>query len=891
MRLHDIRDGIKQLVRLPLRTHEQMDADADAELESLLAERTDYLVARGWAPSDARTEALKRLGPPLNEAAHLLHQSARARERRKGVSEMLEELLLDARQALRALKRDARFATVAMLVVGLGIGASVTVFSVANALLLRPLPFLNAGELVWIENNSEEGLSGRTVQAYTLLDLRSGNRSFTDVAGYHAFYSQNNSRVVHNGETIRLTRVPVTENFFPLLGVTPLLGRSFSADESTGLGPQAVMLSYELWKNRYNSDRSIVGQSIVMNDAPATVVGVLPASFDFVSVFAPGTRADLFGPVPLSESTNRQGNLLFMVGRLRPGSSVTSSQADVKVVAERIKQATPKRNDLALVAMSLRLHVSGSVQSSLLVLALSVGVVMLIVCANLSNLLLARATTRQREMAVRVALGAGRRRLIRQALTESVVLSICGAILGLLLALVGTRIITGLPVDLPLLASVRIDGHALMFTVLLALGSGVVFGLAPAFQVPMNSLTSALKEGGRNATGGTGGRLLRQGFVVAEIAMACLLLVGAGLLTRSFVNVLKVDLGFQPARVSAMRADPDRSMLASEEKFIGYVDAVLLAARAVPGVSSAALSDGLPLSGNRTWNVSARDVSRPSGGWPPAFIHVVSDGFMETMGVRLIAGRDFDLRDGANSDSVIIVNEKLAKSLWPGQDAIGKFMNADKERRVVGVVADVRILAPEKSAGAELYLPIRQCYDFSSIHLVVRSTIPAASIARVLRTAMGDVAPGLAVNQLDNMEQIVESAVSPRRFLTLLLGGFALFALLLALIGIYGVISYTVTHRTQEIGVRMALGASAGQVQQRIFRETMTLTGAGMLIGTVASWALARTLGSLLFGVSATDPVTFAGMLVTLTIVAAFSGYLPARRASRIDPMMALRGS
>lgn len=894
MRPDEIRNGVKKEFGLPLRSQSDIDADADAELESVVQERVEYLVARGWSADNARSEALKRLGAPLEQAANSLHHSARTRERRKQLSEHAEELWLDLRYVFRTLRRDARFAILSMLIIGLGVGASVAVFSVANALLLRPLPFANPDELVWIENNSEEGLSGRTVQAFTVLDMRSGNRSFTDVAAYHAFYSQNNTRVLHNGETIRLTRVPVTQNFIAVLGVKPLLGRNFTDEESTGQGPRAVLLSYDLWMSRYNGDRDVIGKSITMNDAPATIVGVMPRSFDFPSIFAPGTRADLFGPVALNENTNRTGNLLFMIARMKTTSTIAGSSAEVRLVADRVKQSGIKRNTFVPVTMSLREHISGSVQSSLVLLSLAVVVVMLIVCANLSNLLLARATTRQREMAVRVALGAGRARLIRQTLTESVALSACGALLGLVFAFGATRMIASMSgTNLPLLSTVRVDGTALLFTAVLAVIAGVAFGIAPALQVPMRTLTSALKEGSRGATGGVGGRVVRQGLVITEIALACMLVVGAGLLTRSFLNVVNIDLGFKPDRVSAMRADPDRSLLTSQEKFVAYVDAVLAAARAVPGVTDAALSDGLPMGNNRTWNIAAKNGGYPTeeSGWPPAFIHVVSDGFMATLGVKLIAGRDFDVHDAIGGDSVIIVNESLAKTLWPGQDAIGKIMKADKERRVVGVVADVRILAPEKSAGSELYLPLRQSGDFSSIHLVVRSSIEPAQVARTLRAALATVAPNLASNQFDDLEQIVETAVSPRKFLTLLLGGFALFALLLALIGIYGVISYTVSHRTQEIGVRMALGASSGQVQARILRETLLLAGVGMMIGTVASWALSRALGSMLYGVSASDPVTFGVMLFTLTLVAIVSGYLPARRASRIDPLAALRNS
>lgn len=893
MRIQEIRDGVLRLIRLPLRTRAQIDADADAELESFLAERIDHLMSRGLSESDARQEALKRLGPSLSEAAHLLHHSARTRERRMNMRELFDDFTQDLRYSFRTLRRDARFAAFAVLIIGLGIGACVTVFSVANAMLIRPLPFADPDRLVWVPNTTGDGLSGSTSQVNNIRGLQAENKSFVAIGGYFAFSSANDTRLFENRETVRLSALPVTQNFFDVLGVKPLIGRGFSDQESAWKGPKAVMLSYSLWQRRYNSDKNIVGKTLVLNDEATTVVGVLPKTFNFGAVFVPGSHVDFFTPFPMTDETNRWGNTMSLIGRLKPGVSIAAAKAEAQMITKRWHDANPRTNTFVPGVVALRDHVSGSVQSALVVLALSVAVVMLIVCANLSNLLLARATTRQKEMAVRVALGAGKQRLVRQMLTESVVLSACGAAIGLILAIAGTRVIAGLNgMNLPLLAEVRVDGTALGFAALLAVVAGIAFGLVPALQIPSTGVHGALKESSRSSTGGNRGRVVRSTLVVSEIALACMLLVGAGLLARSFLKVLDVDMGFTPESVASLRVDPTSENTTSREKFDAYIDETLRLSRGVTGVQQAGITDGLPLGGNRTWGVAAKELTGyPKTDWPEAFVHIVSDGYLGAMNIRIKAGRDFSPSDNAKSDSVIIVNETLARTLFKGADPIGKVVRADKERTVVGVVADVRLLSLEKGGGAEMYLPIRQSGDFSSVNLVFRSRTSPAAAAKNIRTALLPLIPGLPANQITVLQEVVDTSVSPRRFMTVLLAGFAGFALLLALLGIYGVISYTVNHRTQEIGVRMALGATANQLQVRIIRETLTLAAVGMLIGTVASWMLAKTLGSLLFGVSAADPVTFAGMLVVLTIVATASGYLPARRASRIDPMMALRGS
>jgi predicted permease len=893
MRSRDLRAGVRRLFRLPLRTGPQVDADADEELRAFLAERVDDLMARGMSPDDARNEALRRLGASIDDAAASLHTSAMAREQRMRVRGMIVDLRQDLRYALRTLRRDAGFTAFAVVIIALGIGASATVFSVASALLLRPLPFANPRQLVWIPNGTDPGLSTQTAQVDPYLSFVKENRSFSDVAAYFAFYGVGDMKLSVGNDAIRLSAVPVTQNFFPLLGVRPVVGRGFSAEESAWNGPKAAMISNALWTRRFASDPNIIGRTVSLNGVSTTVIGVLPASFDFGSVFAPGARIDVFTPFPLTPETNRWGNTLSIVGRLKPGATLAGAVAELKVLSPRITGEHPNANSFKPVAMSLRDHVSGRTRSGLIVLAFAVGVVMLIVCANLSNLLLARATTRQKEMAIRAALGAGRRRLVRQMLTESVVLSFCGAALGLILAGVGTRAIAHMDaVSLPLLGNVGVDAGALGFTALLAIVAGLAFGMAPALQISETHVHDALKASGRTATGGKRGQWVRRSLVVSEIALACVLLVGSGLLIRSFLKVLDVDLGFRPERVAALRVDADANAFSTGPQFVAYVDEVLRLARQIPGVTAATVADGLPLGSNRSWGVAAGGEEFVKGKFQAGFIRVATDGFVDAMGMRVIAGRDLSPQDVQASEKVVVINQTAAKTLWPGRSALDKMMRVGgTDRRVVGIVGDVKHLALEEGAGNEVYLPLRQVFDFSSLTLIVRTNLEPASLAKTLRAALAPVAPNLATNEVQTLQDAVDKAVSPRRFFTALLGAFSVFALCLALLGIYGVISYTVTHRTQEIGLRIALGATSRQVQGRIIRETVELAVAGIVLGTIGAWLAGRTLSGFLFGVTAADPVTYVGMVVVLSVVAVVSGYVPARRASRIDPIVALRES
>ncbi len=859
-----------------------LDHDFGQETESHLAMLAEDNVRRGMTPEEARRQACVHLGGGTQlQGAHRGHRGL----------PIVETLLQDLRYATRAMRREVGFTLFVVLILGFGIGAATTVFGVVDALLLRPLPFHDPGRLVWITNLDVdgEGVSGETVPVGHFQALSRQNRSFAAVAAFSPFYRTGDQKLTGDGEPQRLTGVQVSNNFLSLLGVQPILGTQFNESDCQFRwnSPRVALLSYSLWQTRFRGDPRIVGRQLTLNDSPVTVIGVLPRSFSFDSVFAPGNPIDIYLPYPLTEQASRRGNELAMLGRLKPGATVESARAEMRVLGPAIRRMDPDR-DFQLVLSPLAEHVTGNLRPALFVLACAVGVVMLIACANLANLMLARSTSRRKEMAIRTALGAGRVRLIRQMLTESALLSGCGAALGLVLAAAAIRALAHLQAfRIPLLETLHIDTAAVAFTFLLALATGLVFGLIPALQT--GAAEGALKETSRGSSHGKRQAWIRGTLVVSEIAFACVLLVSAGLLIHSFVRVLDVRLGFQPKMAATMRVDPG-AQFSTRALRNGFYDEALRRVRAIPGIEAAGLTDILPLGIDRSWNCGAKGrVYSASHLPPPNFVRIVSDGYIRAMGIPLRAGRDLSDRDSASSAYVILINESLARTLWPGQNPVGQILACDKDREVVGVVSDVRHQALEQASGNEMYLPIRQTGDYSSVDLVIRTAMPLAGLAQPVRRTLRELDPTLPANQFRTLQDLVDIAVSPRRFVVVLLAGFSAFALVLASLGIYAVVSYSVNQQKREIGIRMALGARSGDVQARIVRQTLTLAAIGISLGMAASWAFARAIGSLLYGVTSTDPITFAGMLAILIAVAAGAGYLPARRASRIDPATVLR--
>jgi predicted permease len=865
----------------------ERDEDFEAELSANLEFMIEDNLRSGMAPEEARRMALVKLGGM--QQTRELHRESRGLP-------AVDALLRDARYGFRSLRRDSSLAFMATLIIGIGVGASSIVFSVFNTVLLRPLPFEDPGALVWIANGRSKNLSSQTVQIVNLNELREGSRSFVEIAGYSPFYGIGDIRLTGDGEPERVTEVPVTERFFALLGVKPHLGRFFSSSDAQPNSPKTVVLSHGFWERRFKADARAVGQVISLDGKPATIIGVLPPSFDFATTFTPGGRADLFRPFPLSPENNKQGNTLALIGRLKSGSDLALAQAEATVVGNRIKSEIDKgarRNTFNPRLVPLRERVSGNFRYALTVLLGAVGFVMMLVCANLSNLLLVRATARQKEMAIRAALGAGRGQLIRQLLVESILLASAGAAVGLAIAFAGTELLSRIEgAAIPLLSQVRLDGTATTVTLLLAMLTGILFGVTPALQLSATAPHAAMKEGSRGSTEGGVRRWLRPAFVVGEIAMVCVLLTGAGLLLRSLLRVLDVQLGFKVENVIALRIDPGPGYSTTTRKN-QYFDNVLEVVRTIPGVNSAGLTDALPLSDNfgwRRWDArTERDSASDSRPRSP-LVRMVDEAYFAAMEIPLRSGRVFTRTDNESSEAVMIVNEAMAKAFWPNGDAIGRSVTTGgTQRRIVGVVGGVRYFGLEQDSDAEMYMPIRQTGDFKVVDLVVKSALPPERIVSSIRDALRQMDPNLPATRFRTMRELVDNSVFPRRSVVLILAGFAGFGLVLASLGIYAVISYSVSQRKQEIGIRMALGASPSDLRALVLGETFGLTLVGVLIGVPAAWMAARTIQGLLFGVTLSDPLTHVAVLAVLAVVAGLAGYLPARRASALNPLEALR--
>jgi predicted permease len=812
----------------------------------------------------------------------------------------LDIFLQDLNYTLRTLSRDRGFTLVAVFILALAIGANIGVFSVVNTLLLRPLPFPDSHELVWIAPPPTScGLSCATYSADAYEEFREQSRAYQDVTGYEAFTTPNNLRLTGRGEPQSATGIEVIGNFFQVLGVEPAMGRLYTPDEASG-GPHAVaLLTNAYWRRQFNADPAILGKAIELNGTPTTIVGVLPDSFDFGAVFSPGAKVDLFTPLDLNLERN-WGNIVTFLGRLKPGVTVAQALDDANRVAPNIYfnvkfPRTLGRYKGDLIPVPLKDYVTGKLRRSLIALWCAVGVILLIAGVNLSNLLLARAVARAKEFAVRGALGASRGRIVRQLLMESLVLSSAGAALGLglALALIAWLVHQG-SVALPLLSSLRIDGEALGWTVLVAVFTATIFGLLPGLRIASGNIQEMLKDSGAGAGLGRKHERVRAALVVFEVALACVLLVSAGLLLRSFVKVLDVDLGFQPDRAASIRVEYDDSAPTGEASQIkrGEIFQQILARiSAIPGVEAAGMSDYLPLGLNREWDTpEPQGKTFAPGELPDPLVYVITPGFIHAMGIRM-HGRDFTWADGPHSERVVLINASAARVYWPGEDAVGKIlMRGTEEDHVVGVVDDVHEETVEGGTGSQIYYPAMQ-QGPSSAQLVVRTSLPPATLAASVLHALRELNPKQPAAEFQPIRTIVDRAVSPRRFFMLLVAAFAGLGLLLAALGIYGVISYSVMQRTQEIGIRMALGATTGEVQLRVIGRTLRLTLIGIAAGSIASLVVARAIAALLFGTTSTDPVTFAVVILMLAMVALVAGYLPARRASHIDPMVALRNN
>ena len=875
-----------------------LDADLEAELASHIEMAIEDNQARGLGWEEARRMALVRFGGVQIAREH--HRKARGLMSLDSLFD-LNILKQDVVFSLRTLKKDAGFTVVASLILALAIGANVAVFSVVNTILLRPLPFQNAQQLLWIAPPpSKCGMSCATYSTDAYDEFRVNSSSYQDVTGYFAFSSPGNLSLSRGGAPVPATGIDVIANFFQVLGVQAQMGRVFRAEDGRDGAAPVVLLTDSWWRTQFGADKDIAGKTIDLNGKQTTVIGVLPRTFDFGAVFSPGAKVDAITPLNLYGPPRDWGNIITMIGRLKPGVTLGQAVDEARRVEpsmcwnNRYPDSCGNYKD-AVVPVPLKDYVSGRLRRSLVVLWGAVGAILLIACVNLSNLLLARAAARSKEFAMRGALGASRGRIVRQLLTESLMLSGTGAVLGLGLAMILLRWLAHQgAIALPLLSQVHVDMAALGWTLLIAVSAAVLFGVVPGLQVARGNVQEALKESGPGVGHGRRHERVRAVLVVTEVALACALLVGAGLLLRSFLKVLDVDLGFQPSRAAAIKVEFDDSAKTPEEgaaKLRGIFQGILSRVSALPGVEAAGFVDYLPMGQNRAWGTpvpKGRYGPKDRPKIPNPLVYVVSPGYFRAMGTRL-QGRDFSWDDALKGQQVIILNESAAKFFWPKGNAVGQVVTTgDEDLVVVGVAQDVRAENAEDGSGWQAYYPSTQKHP-SGAQLVVRTRMKPAALASEVLGTLRELNPKQPAAEFKPVQMLVDHANSPRRFFMMLVGAFAGLGLLLAALGIYGVISYGVTRQTQEIGIRMALGSSTGRVQKMVLGNTLRLALIGIALGSVASVAVGRLIGSLLFGTSAWDVVTFAGMALGMVAVAAVSGYVPARRASRISPLVALR--
>ncbi|MDP8983214.1 MAG: ABC transporter permease [Acidobacteriota bacterium] len=803
----------------------------------------------------------------------------------------MQTLVQDLKYAVRTLRKSPAIAGVMVAVLALGIGANTAIFSLANALMLRPLPFPDADRLmvVW-EDVSWIGFPRNTPAPANYVDWKSRNQVFEDMAALQ-YFSFNLTG--EEGEPERVTAIGVTASFFPLLGVKPLLGRT--------LGPEAdqpdahvAVLSHGLWERRFAGDPKIVGRDIALNGVKYTVAGVMPAGFSF-----PRREVEVYAPIGLSPQrwSERDNHFLEVVGRLKPGITLRRARADMEAIAARLARDYPDSNmRIGVVVSPLREEYLLTVRTGILVLLGAVGCVLLIACANVANLLLARATARRREIAVRAALGAGRWRVVRQLLTESLLLALAGGAAGLALARASFSVMAKLvPAAMPDTAALRLDWAALGFTMLIAAAAGILFGLAPAWGAVRVDLNEALKQGGR--TGSGGGKRTRDWLVIGETALAVVLLTGAGLLIQTLARLRGVELGFRPEGVlTALTLLPPASYQKNSDR-MAFANKVLDRVRALPGVTGAGYANSLPLvmKGNTRGFWPEGHAPHRVGEIRDANFRKVTPDYLQTMGIALQRGRYLRDSDGDGAKLVAVINDTMARQFWPHQDPVGrrfKFGGPDADEpwvEIVGIVAGVRQMGLELPPRAEVYVPMAQAHTAEPDSLVIRTTSNPIRLAAAVRAQVREVDPRQPVSIVRTMGDIVDEELGPRKLQMTLLGALAGLALLLASIGIFGVLHFAVTQRFAEIGVRVALGAGPGDVARMVVGQGLRLAGIGVAIGIAGALAVTRMMSSMLFGVKASDPLAFAGAAIVLLAVAAVASWAPARRAARVDPVVALR--
>jgi putative ABC transport system permease protein len=803
----------------------------------------------------------------------------------------MDTLRQDIRYALRRLLKSPGFTIVAVVTLALGIGANTAIFSVVNGVILRPLPYHESDRLVGIYHLSE----GRrtAMSGPNFMDVRKQSETLEDAAAI----ARGGVVLTGAGDPVRLNGADVSASFFDILRVRPVLGRTFRPEENEPGKTRVAILGYGLWQQRFGASDQILGKRITLDGQPIEVIGVMPKGFAY-----PADRV-LWQPIehtPEFLTTQRASWYINGVGRAKPGTPLSQVTAEVQTIGQQLATKYPEANEgVGMTAISLHEATVATIRQSVWILLGAVGFVLLIACVNVANLLLARAAARESEMAVRTALGAGRRRLVRQLLTESIILSVLGGAFGLLLAVWGVELLISLePQGVPRLDEVRVDGMVMAFTAALALFTGVLFGLVPAFQATRSAVSDSLKEAGRGAVTSRGGARVRGALVVAEMALAVTLLAGAGLLIRSFATLAAVHPGFDVENALTFELSLSGDRYAKEPQQVSFFDQLLPRLRAIPGVRSAGGSVFLPLSGSSivlSFEVAGRPPV-PSSQQPAMQVRVATPEYFQTIGIPLKRGRWMTDDDRAGTTPVVLITDMAAKQFFPNEDPIGKRLiigwgRAGGRRaggEIVGIIGDVKDAGLAEAEPPHAYLPYRQ-WPIQTMSVVLKTAVPPASIGDAVRREVHAIDPNLPVSNIRTLDQIVSRSISQPRFYMTLLAVFGAVALVLAGIGIFGVLSYAVAQRTREIGIRMALGAPAATVLRLIIRQAMVLAAAGITLGLVAAFYLSETLTTLLFNTSPTDRVTYAAVTAVLLLVALAASYVPARRATRVDPIVALR--
>jgi putative ABC transport system permease protein len=798
----------------------------------------------------------------------------------------------DVRYAIRLLLKRPGFTAIAILALALGIGANTAIFSVVNAILLRPLPFKEPDRLVWFWE-VQPRLDRAPFSPADFLDYQAQNQTFDEVTAFRRL----SFNLTGGDQPERITGAVVSANFFSVLRAAPAQGRAFLSEEGTAGAARVVVVSHGFWQNRTGGDPDLIGKALTLSGESATIIGIMPPDFKYPE------RAELWinprqvVPEPFSTFTDnvltmRGTHYLSVIGRLKPGVTLPQAQADIDTVVNGLQQQHNSNHSVHLVAMHE--YVIGDTRPVLVALLGAVGFVLLIACANVANLMLARATARSKEIAIRTALGASRGRLIRQLLTESLLLAMMGCAVGLLLGSWGVDLIVAVsPPDTPRLAEIGMDRQVFVFTLAISLLTGLLFGLAPALQASKPDLNEALKEGGRSGSDGSRLSRVRGMLVVAEVALSLVVLIGAGLLVKSFMRLQDVKPGFEPQNLLIFSISLPGKKYGEPSERTQFWEQLIHRLEALPGVEGVGLANDLPIQGDDTTSYPTID-GRDTGKADDRFLmgrHVINAGYFKALGIALLKGREFAASDREGAPAVTIINETAAHRIWPDEDALGKRLKFgdqdDPWLKVVGVVADVKHNGLDAEPSLETYSPYQQdSYPYMSV--AVRAADPMSLVAAV-RGEVQALNKDQPIHGVTTMDKMLSESVAPRRFSMVLFSLFAAVAMMLASVGIYGVMSYSVTQRTREIGIRMALGASHRDVAGMVVAQGMKLVVIGIAVGFGAAFLLTRLMASLLYGVSATDPLTFAAISILLAGVALLANYVPARRATRVDPMIALR--